>query len=120
MKYKRIPAALHNFGHSFMSLMNYVEDSYVCDAVFARLKAVAPAPVVIPFQGDLPFGLPKSVAKSIRYYREWLPNHLREEGLDPAAIENITLIVEATATGPAVFVTAVDDRGKGYRVRVAA
>lgn len=31
MKYKHIPSAIHNFGHSFTSLMNYVDDGYVID-----------------------------------------------------------------------------------------
>jgi len=29
MKYKNIDSALHNFGHSFMSGMNYVDDDHV-------------------------------------------------------------------------------------------
>ena len=31
MKYKRIYSAIHNFGHSFTSLMNYVDGDYVID-----------------------------------------------------------------------------------------
>lgn len=31
MKYKHIYSAIHNFGHSFTSLMNYVDDDYVID-----------------------------------------------------------------------------------------
>jgi len=31
MKYKNIYSAIHNFGHSFTSLMNYVDGDYVID-----------------------------------------------------------------------------------------
>ena len=33
MKYKHIDAVLHNFGHSFVSLMNYVDDEYILDVL---------------------------------------------------------------------------------------
>ncbi len=31
MKYKNINSAIHNFGHSFFSLINYIEDSHIID-----------------------------------------------------------------------------------------
>ncbi len=31
MKYKNIYSAIHNFGHSFTSMMNYVDGDYVID-----------------------------------------------------------------------------------------
>jgi len=31
MKYKHVNAAIRNFGHSFTSLMNYVDGDYVMD-----------------------------------------------------------------------------------------
>ena len=33
MKYKNIDSMLHNFGHSFVSLNNYVENAYIVDAL---------------------------------------------------------------------------------------
>ncbi|AWY00274.1 hypothetical protein A8139_09885 [Marinomonas primoryensis] len=33
MKYKNIKSAIHNFGHSFVSLMNYVDEDYVIDEI---------------------------------------------------------------------------------------
>jgi hypothetical protein len=40
MKYKNIKSVLHNFGHSFFSLMNYVEDEYVVDVVAKMIKEI--------------------------------------------------------------------------------
>ena len=34
VKYKNIRSAIHNFGHSFVSLMNYVDGVYVIDELF--------------------------------------------------------------------------------------
>jgi hypothetical protein len=31
MKYKNINSAIHNFGHSFVSFMNYIDDGFVID-----------------------------------------------------------------------------------------
>jgi hypothetical protein len=103
-----------------MSFMNYVDDGYVRDDIFERLSQIQPAPVLIPFEGELPSGLPERVIKSVRYYRDWLPQHLADEGLKSDAVRGVTLIVERSLTGPAVFVAATDDRGKSYRVAVAA
>ena len=38
MKYKHIAGAIHNFGHSFTSLMNYVDGDYVIDEL-AKIHA---------------------------------------------------------------------------------
>ncbi|MBK6387119.1 MAG: hypothetical protein IPF71_10110 [Rhodoferax sp.] len=41
MKYKHVASALHNFGHSFVSLMNYVEGEYI-DDILAKFAREAP------------------------------------------------------------------------------
>jgi len=33
MKYKNIKSAIHNFGHSFVSSMNYVDHDFVADEI---------------------------------------------------------------------------------------
>ena len=38
MKYKHIDSVLRNFGHSFASLMNYVDDVYICDLLDAAAR----------------------------------------------------------------------------------
>ena len=38
MKYKNIYSAIHNFGHSFLSLMNYVDGVYIIDDLTDIMK----------------------------------------------------------------------------------
>ncbi len=38
MKFKKLPSMSHNFSHSFVSLMNYVDDGYVFEDLFDLAK----------------------------------------------------------------------------------
>lgn len=49
MKYKNIKSMLHNFGHSFVSLMNYVDGEYAIDLLHAALKALPQSRIEIHF-----------------------------------------------------------------------
>jgi hypothetical protein len=36
--YKRLKSLAHNVGHSFLSLMNYVDDDYVVEDLFQHAR----------------------------------------------------------------------------------
>ena len=84
MKYKVIKGVAHDFGHSFVSLMNNIADDYVMDhllrasvasgepelRVDLRTGAAEPAVLVVPL-----------VRSSLDIHRAWLPGMLREHGV---------------------------------------
>ena len=39
MKHKSIDSALHNFGHSFATLINYIDGEHICDKLLAAAMA---------------------------------------------------------------------------------
>jgi len=49
MKYKHIPSALHNFGHSFVSLNNYVDGECITDVLRQTINATGEHEVRIDF-----------------------------------------------------------------------
>ena len=77
MKYKHIDAMLHNFGHSFMSLMNYVDGQYIVD-VLSELASRSPIyEIDINFSNGSVFpsgDYPEVLHKSISYWKDWLQN----------------------------------------------
>ena len=118
VKYKNIDSAIHNFGHSFMSGMNYFDDDHVMYEVEALVRK-EPHEVWINFSnGDIS---PKGeysgrLLKSVAHYREWLDEHLRRHKVDPAAVKNVTLHHRLTRSGSESVMLAMDDRGVGHRV----
>jgi hypothetical protein len=122
MKYKHLPSALHNFGHSFVSLMNYVDDEYIVD-VLERIAREEPShEVAINFATGLtePKRAAEStaVAKSIRYWQEWLPKLFLSQDVQPAAVSEVRVRFRLTNVGREVIVESRDDRGHEYKVFV--
>jgi hypothetical protein len=39
VKYKNISAAIHNLGHSFVGLINYIDDGYVLDDLLSIVSS---------------------------------------------------------------------------------
>ena len=122
MKYRHLPSALHNFGHSFVSLMNYVDDRYVVDVLEEIARDEPDHEVEINFTSGqtapMRVGENDTVAKSIRYWQEWLPKLLASQAVDPAAVDQVRVRLRLTRVGREVIVEAADDRGKQHKVFV--
>lgn len=120
MKYKNIDSAIHNFGHSFMSGLNYFDDDHVIYEVEALVRR-EPHEVWINFStGNItPRGeYSNRLLKSVAHYREWLGDHLRRHNVDPSLLKNVTLHHRLTRLGGESVMLAVDDRGVEHRVDV--
>lgn len=121
MKYKHIDSALHNFGHSFVSLMNYVDDTYICDLLDAAVQSSEGREVRINFSGgtaDLPKDSPIQLVKSFEYSKTWLPKLLESQNVAPASVSSIVLRYKLTRMGREVLIDAIDDRGKQHKVLI--
>lgn len=116
MKYKHINSAIHNFGHSFTSLMNYVDDGYVIDELSA-IHAKGHDIEVDWLSGSFkPEALVSPrIRKSIGYWKDNLPKHLGKHEVAPAALTQLLFVWPA---GERKQMLAADDRGKSYRIYV--
>lgn len=122
VKYKHIDSALHNFGHSFVSLMNYVDDLYVCDLMQAMAWDLPENELRIDFSvgsSSLPPASPPQLHKSVDYWQAWLPKLLESQKVSPASLGSVVLRYRLTRKGPEVIVEATDDRGAAHKVFVA-
>ncbi|MBB4843721.1 hypothetical protein HNP55_002244 [Paucibacter oligotrophus] len=123
MKYKHIDSALHNFGHSFVSLMNYVDDVYVCDLISSMALGRPQNEVKIDFSAgvsSLPHGSPAPLIKSVEYWQAWLPKLLESQNVNPGSLGPIVLRYRLTRLGPEVVVESTDDRGCAHKVFVSS
>ncbi len=117
MKYKYIYAAIHNLGHSFVGLTNYVDDGYVVDDLINIVsdgqditidwlnRTFSPDTQITP-----------RIRESIEFYVAGMSDRLRSQDVDPACIE--TLEFHWPAKGRR-YMWAVDDRGKEYKIYVS-
>ena len=123
MKYKNITAALHNHGHSFVSLMNYFESTYVVDVIADLLHQLPQNELRVSFtQGTLlPRGqYPAVLLTSVANYASRFGAHLASHKVVPTAVVEATLVIRGTAHGISARVQAKDDKGNEYDVPVAA
>lgn len=129
MKYKVLKSAAHNFGHSFVSLLNYRGDDYVMSHL-ARAAVETGAPEL---RVDLLSGraepqalLEPPIRASVAGYVSWFPELLSSHRIEPQAVRAAAMRVRfepdrrSTNLGFAdaweipfeCVVTIVDDRGK--------
>ena len=117
MKYKILKSIAHNFSHSFVSFMNYVDDGYVVDDLLKLARNANGERISIHWIPDIAsqkFLTPR-VLKSIAIYREWLPEHVQNSGGSVDTIREFrTDIFLKRNKQLAVQAYLVDDRGKEH------
>ena len=121
MKYRILRSVAHNFSHSFVSLMNYVDDGYVIDDLRQLARNANGERVTIHWIPDSApsLALPARVLKRIANHKVWLPSHVANSGADIAAIREFrTDIYLKPNKGIAVEAFLVDNRGKEYIANV--
>jgi hypothetical protein len=116
MKYKNIYSAIHNFGASFTSLMNYINDGYVID----ELMRIHEQQIDIEIDWLDGRFTPESMATarieaSVECWRSGLEKHLASQNVDLTAICILKFCWPARGRK---FMVAVDDRGKEYKIYV--
>ena len=121
MGYKRIPSALRNLAHSFVSLMNYVDDEYIVDILPSVLSDLPEHELVIRFpdgtlEPDRTY--PSRLRKSVRLYAARFAGHFEGEGVVPESVAEAQLTISRGRLGLQCEARAVDDRGKTYAVTV--
>jgi len=117
MKYKILKSVAHNFSHSFVSYMNYVDNGHVVDDLLQLARKAGGERIRIQWIPDsaVQNALPPRVQKSIANYKEWLPKFILNCGADINAIRDFrTEIFLKPNKQVAVQAHLVDNRGKEY------
>ena len=89
MKYKHIDSVLHNFGHSFVSPMNFVDDVFICDLLDAAARDSGRSEAQINFSGevaDRPEGSAPALKTSFEFSKVRLPKLLEGQNVNLPAL----------------------------------
>jgi len=117
MKYKNINSAIHNFGHSFVSLMNYVDNGYIIDelnVIHSRGYDIKLNWLTREFQpSEL---LSDRLKKSIDYWGNDLEHSLLSQNVELKKLYSLFFIWNAKDNKK--YMQAEDDRERGYKVYV--
>ncbi|MCU7959064.1 MAG: hypothetical protein KZQ58_03500 [gamma proteobacterium symbiont of Bathyaustriella thionipta] len=118
MKFKSIKPMAHNFSHSFVSLMNDVDNGFVMDDLKKLARKAKGRRISIQWVPARPykwFELNKRIRKSIRIYQKWLPQHMQDHGVSPAMLKEMrTDIYLADNRQIRVESYVRDSRGREY------
>ena len=115
MKYRNLKSIAHNFTHSFVSFMNYVDDGYVIDDLLEVARHGKPISIQWIPDSRPDMSLPPRVLLSIAERKSWLPSHIRNSGGDIEAIREFrTDIYLKPNKQIAVEARVVDVRGKEH------
>ncbi len=117
MKYKNIYSARHNFGHSFFSLMNYVDGKYIIDELFDIRSRGFDIEIDWLNNTFVPEEeLTSNIRKSIAFYSENLTRHMKSQNIDLNLIQSLKLYWFANGKR---YMWAKDDREKEYKIYVS-
>ncbi len=115
MKYKNINSAIHNFGHSFFSLMNYIEDSYIIDELGKIHKKGYDIKIDwLNIEFEPKQMLNSKIEKSINYYANNLESFLLKQNVKLQRLTSLYFIWKGNEVDK--FMEVVDDRGKSYKI----
>ncbi len=118
MKYKNINSAIHNFGHSFFSLINYIEDSYIIDELGKIHKKGYDIKIDwLNIEFEPKQMLNSKIEKSIIYYANILENFLLKQDVLLQKITTLYFVWNSEENDK--YMKATDDRGKSYKIKIA-
>ena len=111
----------HNFTHSFVSLMNYVDDGYVYEDVFKIAKEREGEVVSVQWVPNIEYEVGEfnaRIVKSIKLNQDWLPKHFERHNVEPAMISEMRTDVVYKTGVFKVIAYLKDCRGKEYESNV--
>jgi hypothetical protein len=122
MKYRVLKSIAHNFSHSFVSYMNYVDEGYVIDDLRQLAREANGERISIHWIPDSRHqaSLPQRVLKSIINYKARLPDFIHSSGAHIEAIREFrTDIFLKPGKQIAVEAYLLDNRGKEHICNVS-
>lgn len=131
-QYKTLKSVAHNFGHSFLSLMNYYKDDYTLGHIQKQmlLTGLNKLEIDILKNEAKPLELlTEPIQKSIDGYIKWFPKLIKDSKSDLELVKEARLTIEFDLTksrtcsfapdyteNPYLCISRIiDDRGKEYK-----
>jgi len=118
MKFKLIKSMAHNWTHSFMSGMNWVDGDYVFEDMHKLARERRGQKVLItwlPERQEELFALTPRIRESLKHYRKGLPEHLSRHAVEASAISEMrTEVYMADNHRGYVRSYVIDIRGKEH------
>lgn len=116
MKYKNIKSAIHNFGHSFVSLMNYVDEYYVIDEIGEIHRQGYDIEINWLTREFRPAQLESErIKKSIGYWADSLKKHCSSHNVNLDSLSSLVLVWPA---GQSKYMQAIDDKGTEHKIYI--
>lgn len=114
MKYKNIRSAIHNLGHSFISLMNYVDDGYVIDDL-VRIRCEHCNIEIDWINGTFEPAkfVTSRITKSIKLSMDYIEKHFSSQNVEYSKFKRLMFIWTANNSK---YMIAECDRGKEYKI----
>ncbi len=116
MKYKNINAAIHNFGDSFLSDMNFVDRGYVFDDLILineKGHDIFIDWIQMKFYPESEFN--DRIRESLIEYKEMLAEVFSSLKVD---FDRLVALNFQWPAGQHRFMEAIDDRGKYYKMHI--
>jgi hypothetical protein len=129
--HKALKSISHNFGHSFISLMNYLHDDYFLGHLLTQARKTNLSKLSVDIIADTasPDGLlTKPIRDAIHHWCKWFPQLVNSGGSTMEFVSKATLTIEFdlktwrpykdTAKIECPFICEIiitDDRGKEYK-----
>jgi hypothetical protein len=130
--HKVLKSIAHSFGHSFISLMNYINDDYFLGHLLKQARKTNLNRLEIDIIKNIAVPeklLTSKIKDSINYYVKWFPTLVKKSGSTMDFIKSAKIIIEfdLERTRPCpdnnkyienpfnYEVIIVDDRGKKYK-----
>ena len=122
----------HNFGHSFISLMNYINDDYLLGHLLRRARKTKLSKLTIDILNDKAEPkelLTNEIKTSIKHYCNWFPTLVNSSGSTMDYVTSATMTIEfdletsrpynetLTENPFSCDIVIIDERGKEYRHR---
>jgi hypothetical protein len=132
ISHKPLKSVSHNFGHSFISLMNYINDDYFLGHLLkqARITNINRLEVdILKNTAEPKELLTRPILDSIGYWNKWFPSLVQNSGSTMDYVSSAKMVIEfdLQKTRPYLRdnkywenpficeITIIDDRGKLYK-----
>jgi hypothetical protein len=132
--HKPLKSVSHNFSHSFISLMNYINDDYFLGHLLKRARTTKLSKLhidVLKSNASPDPLLTKEVSSSIEYWNKWFPTLVESSGSSMDFVKSATMTIEfdlntiklhssyndLSESPYSCEMSIIDDRGKEYKYK---
>ena len=130
--HKPLKSVSHNFGHSFISLMNYINDDYFMGHLLKQARKTKCNKLTVDILKNIAeptLLLTDQIRQSIEHWNKWFPTLVESSGstMDYISSSTMTIEFDLLQTRPypsdnritenpfTCEIVIVDDRGKEYK-----